>query len=162
MDRRFVVSALITLAAMPAVAGIVAIVMAWCLHQWNTPLWQLGVAGFSLVFVSSYVVWRIARNLASGRFAFSIRAMLISMAIIAVLLSTVGRWFLGTYRQHQAIRSVAVRGGGVLNVGDVHASDPRIWFYRWIGMDQGHLQDRSRVLSPSGPSHGQLQLHNPV
>jgi hypothetical protein len=60
--------------------------------------------------------------------------MLIGMAIFAIFLSTVGRWFLETYRQQQALRSVAASGGGVLRY-DVRASDSRSWLYHWIGYD---------------------------
>jgi hypothetical protein len=132
--RRFFISAMVTLAAMPLVAGVVSVGVAWCLHQWNTPVWVLGVAGFFLFCCISYGVWRVARKLTSGRLAFSMRAMLIGVAVIAIVLSTVGRWFLGTYRQQQALRRVGAFGGGINDIG-VRASDPRRWLYQLIGYD---------------------------
>jgi hypothetical protein len=122
------------LAALPLIVGLVAVVLLWCLHQWNTPVWQLGIAGFVLSCGSMYAVWRIARKRATGRLAFSMRAMLIGMAVVAALLSTAGRWFLGTYRQHQALHAVGAYGAGVIKY-DVRASDPRSWLYRVFGYD---------------------------
>jgi hypothetical protein len=60
--------------------------------------------------------------------------MLIGVAVIAIVLSTVGRWFLGTYRQHQALRLVSDFGGDIYEF-DIRASDPRSWLYRLIGYD---------------------------
>jgi hypothetical protein len=134
MDRRFIVSVVLTLAAMPLVAGVLGIGLAWCLHQWNTPIWQLGTAAGVLFCGISYGIWRLARKLTSGRLGFSMRAMLIGVAVIAIVLSTVGRWFLGTYRQHQALRRVEAFGGDIYEF-DIRASDPRSWLYRLIGYD---------------------------
>jgi hypothetical protein len=60
--------------------------------------------------------------------------MLIGVAVIAIVLSTAGRWFLGTYRQQQALRRVEAFGGDIYEF-DIRASDPRSWLYRLIGYD---------------------------
>src|SRR5688572_2093467 len=119
---------------MPLIAGLVAVALAWCLHQWNTPVWLLGIVGVSLFCGGSYIIWRIARKLSAGRLAFSLRGLLIGVAIVAVLLSTVGQWLLGTYRQHHALRTLSAFGGSNYEI-DVRASDPRSWLYRFIGYD---------------------------
>jgi hypothetical protein len=134
VDRRFVVSMVITLAAMPLVAGILGIGLAWCLHRWNTPVWVLGIASFGLVCGGYWLTWRLARKLTAGRLAFRMRAMLVGVTVVAVVMSTVGRWFLGTYRQQQALRRVVAFGGDIYEF-DIRASDPRSWLYRLIGYD---------------------------
>ncbi|MCI0335507.1 MAG: hypothetical protein L0228_20055 [Planctomycetes bacterium] len=118
---------------MPLVVAGVTIALLWCAHQWNSPIWLLAIIGCGLFVGLSYVVWRVARRLTEHGFKFSLRGMLIGVAVMALLLSTVGRWLLSTYRQHLAVHVVRTHGGD-LDDG-VGSDDERTMLHSWMGYD---------------------------
>jgi hypothetical protein len=130
MSRRFLLSIVLTLAALPLVAAVVVIGMLWCIHQWNAPVWTISVLGGSLVVGMSYMIWRVAGKLAARELKFSLRAMLLGVALVALLLSTVGRWLLATYHQQWAVQAVQIQGGLIGEPGE-----DRTVFHSWMGYD---------------------------
>ena len=111
VSRRFLLSGLVTLAALPLVVTVIAVALLWCVHQWNPPVWLLAVIGCGLFVGLSYIAWRVARRLTEHGFKFSLRGMLMGVAVVALLLSTVGRWLLSVSRQQWAVHAVRAHGG---------------------------------------------------
>jgi hypothetical protein len=140
--KRHLLSTAIVLAATPLVALLVAFVLMWSVHQWNLPAWVVILAGGGLSAAAMYGVWRIVRRLVRDRFRFSIRAMLIGVAIVAALLATVGRWWVDFFGQHSAIRSVSMRGAYV-DDGRGDLGRPKNLMFDWIGYDPF---ERDRIL----------------
>jgi hypothetical protein len=131
--QRFLLPVILTLAALPFVVAGIAVGVLWGIHQWNAPIWLLALIGCGLLVGLSYVAWRAARILANRGLKFSLREMLIGMAVAALLLSTVGRWLLVTFHQQRAIQEVQFLGG---EVGD-HArrAEERNWLSSRMGYD---------------------------
>jgi hypothetical protein len=128
------------LAALPLVVASIAIGLLWCVHQWNSPIWLLGLIGGSLFLGLSYAAWRVARKLTEREFKFSLRGMLIAVAVVALLLGTVGRWLLGTYHQQRAVHAVRSHG--------VHLdNDERTMLHSWVGYDPFERVEGLRVTS---------------
>jgi hypothetical protein len=128
--HRIVLPLVLTLAILPLVAASIGVGLLWCVHQWDSPIWLLTLIG-GVAFVGvSYAVWRAARKLTEDGFKFSLRGMLIGVAVMALLLSTVGRWMLGTYHQQRAVQAVWSHGG---RLEDGTASDERGRLHRWMG-----------------------------
>jgi hypothetical protein len=124
----------LTLAATPLAAAVVAIALMWCVHQWNWPVWMAMLVGGGLFVGLTYGAWRSVRKLVQRRFQFGIRALLFGVAVVAILLSTLGRWWLNFAQQYGAFRSVNAYGGYVHDPGQFRGQ-PRRAVYSWIGYD---------------------------
>lgn len=133
------------LAALPLVVASIAFGLLWCVHQWNSPIWLLGLIGGGLFLGLSYAAWRAARKLTEREFKFSLRGMLIAVAVVALLLGTVGRWLLSTYHQQRAVYAVRSHGGHLENSDP--SDDERTRLHSWLGYDPFERVEGLRVAS---------------
>jgi hypothetical protein len=101
----------VTAMALPVIVALVAILLLWFVHLWNIPFWSVCVLGGILIVGGTIVVWRAMRGMARRRFQFSIRSMLISTAVFALVLSLLGNRLHKMGRQQQALVQIAANGG---------------------------------------------------
>lgn len=132
--KRYLLVAALMLVAVPVIIAVVAFALMWCVHQWNWPAWAVTLVGGALFAGSEYVVWRFARQLVANRFRFSIRGMLLGMAVTAVLLASLGRWWLDFFGQHVAIRNTS-RYGADVDDGRGYLGRRKNALFDWIGFD---------------------------
>jgi hypothetical protein len=123
----------LTLAAAPVVAALVAPVLMWCLHEY-WPEWVVAVLGGGLFVCLMCFAWRLSRRTVERHFRFSIREMFAGIAVIAVLLATLGRWWLHLSYDYGAIHSVNAFGGYVEMPYDHGRENPNA-LHSWIGYD---------------------------
>jgi hypothetical protein len=101
----------VTLAAMPVIVALTAILLLWFIHLWDTPFWLVCVLGVILIAGGTFVVWWAMRRMARRRFQFSIRSMLIATAVFALILSLLGNRLHKIGRQQQTLVHIAANGG---------------------------------------------------
>jgi hypothetical protein len=114
----------LTLLAAPIVAATVATALMWCVHQWNWPLGVVATVGGTLFLGSMAIAWRFNRRMVERRFRFRIREMLVGVAVISLLIGTLGRWW---FIFHRDWLSVPWRG----SYGCRGSSEIRL--ERWTG-----------------------------
>jgi hypothetical protein len=125
----------LTLAAGPLVAAAVVTAMMWCVHKWNWAEWAVVVVGGGLFIGLMFAAWRFARRMVDRRFRFSIREMFVGVAVIALLLATLGRWWLNVSHDYNAIQSVGPYGGYIEAPYPRLGQPRRNALYSWIGYD---------------------------
>jgi len=132
MSRQLLYATLVWLATLPVVAAVFCYALMWGTHRWNSPAWLIVcsvMAALSLV-----IAWRAARRWMASHFRFSLRGMLIAMAVVAVLLSTIGQWWLDFFGRGHAIHT-AVSSGASVEDGRAFEGRPKNALYSWIGFD---------------------------
>jgi hypothetical protein len=105
----------------------------WCLHEY-WPEWVVAVIGCGLFVGLMYLAWRLSRRTVERHFRFSIREMFAGIAVIAVLLATLGRWWLHLSHDYDAIHSVNAFGGYVETPYENGQPNPNA-LYSWIVYD---------------------------
>lgn len=80
---------------------------------WNLGPWLLGMGGFIAATGATIIAYRVLRFAARRRFQFSLRGLLLAVAVIALLIGTLGVRLFGVWNRGRAIRHLAEVGGSV-------------------------------------------------
>src|SRR5262245_35822833 len=119
--------------------------MMWCAHEY-WPEWLVAVIASGLFVCLMYLAWRLSRRTVERHFRFSIREMFVGVAVIAVLLATLGRWWLHLSHDYGAIHSVSAFGAYVEMPYESGRENPNA-LYSWIGYDSFSTDRILRITS---------------
>ena len=110
--RRVTLLALVIGAAAMFVMALV-ILLLWFVHLWNLPLWACILIGCAIASGLFPVFWFVLRRFSDRNFRFSVRAMLLVIAVCGVVLATIGTRMQESWRQQRALRQISQFGGYV-------------------------------------------------
>lgn len=99
-----------TLVVFFAACLIVLATMVWFVRQWEPAPWMVWAVGLGLIGVAAAGVWRWWRLPAERRFRFSLRGMLVGMALSALWLGLIGSDLLRWGQEGVALMELRDRG----------------------------------------------------
>ncbi len=108
----FLGSILGTIAVSTVACLVIAVTLAWLMRNWNPATWLLVAVGLGMIGMVVAVVWRWWRLSVERRFRFSLRGMLVGIAVFALWLGVIGVDLLRWGRQVTAV--VQLYGQGVV------------------------------------------------
>jgi hypothetical protein len=79
--------------------------------RWGSWPWLLGAVGTVGAALLAYLIYRLARAAYRRRFQFSLRGLVIAVAILALLLATTGRKGIDAWQRHSLHRDLSAAGG---------------------------------------------------
>jgi hypothetical protein len=101
----------VTAILMPVIAAAVGILLLWMVHRWNIPFWSVCVIGVLMILAGTFFLWCYLRWFARRRFQFSIRGLLLFMAVFALFFSLFWSRLSQIWGQQRALAHIEATGG---------------------------------------------------
>jgi hypothetical protein len=118
----------------PPIAGFVALPLLWCVRVWHWSDWLATLLGCVLTAGLLFGIWRLVVELVGRRFRFTLRTMIVAIAVLALIMGTLGHWWIKFASQYRSFHGLMAYGA-VFDSARYGGSQRHKALYRWFGYD---------------------------